>query len=393
MVKLNQSLFSLAAAAAIVVALPAVAADSTGVSKDTIKVGVPGPFSGNASSYSKAEVGLDAFYQYINDQGGIHGRKIEVIRADTGCNEAKGIAAAKKLVYEDKVFMIHGNSCSGVALAMKPTIVEAKIPWIVAHAVNQNIAQPVNPYIFHVVPSSYDAGVAMTKFALSRPTPPKIAIVSHSNEWAKGYREPAIDYLKEHKLSPVLNLTMERGSTDATPQVLKIKNSDADFVFAILYEPETAVLLRDAKKYGLTVPILGGYGTDLENTLKRVGDAAAVKNYYVLHMFVDTLDSPALQKWGKIIHKYYPDEPLTAFSYVSIGSGIAAVEALKAAGPDLTREKFIAAMGKIRDFSTGVLASNVTFTPQSHEGARDSAVAGFVDGKPTVFKAWGKKFH
>lgn len=50
-------------------------------------------------------------------------------------------------------------------------------------------------------------------------------------------------------------------------------------------------------------------------------------------------------------------------------------------------------MGKIRDFSTGVLASNVTFTPQSHEGARDSAVAGFVDGKPTVFKAWGKKFH
>jgi len=95
--------------------MQALAGDTTGVTKDTIKIGIMGPFTGNASTYSNAEMGLMAFYKQINDQGGIHGRKIEVVREDTACSEAKGIAAAKKLIYQDKVFMLHGNSCSGVA--------------------------------------------------------------------------------------------------------------------------------------------------------------------------------------------------------------------------------------------------------------------------------------
>lgn len=378
-------------AAALWLAMSAAAAgDTTGVTADTITVGVPGPFTGNASSYSKAQIGIHAFYRWINDQGGIHGRRIEVIRADTACDEAKGIAATKKLIYQDKVFMIHGNSCSGVALAMKPTVVEAKIPWVVAHAVNHNISQPVNPYIFHAVPTSYDAGVAMAKFALSMPKPPKIAVIAHSNEWAKGYQDPAVAYLKQHNVEPLLTETMERGSTVATPQVLKIKNSDANFVMAILYEAETAIFLRDAHKYGLNLPVLGGYGTDLENTLTRVGSLEPVKNYHVLHMFVGTLESPPMQKWGDIIKKYYPDETLTAFSFASIGSAVAVVKGLKAAGRDLTREKFIEEMNKIRDFDTGVLASRVTFTPNDHQGAKDSAVAGFMDGKAAIFKSWGQ---
>ena len=81
------------------------------------------------------------------------------------------------------------------------------------------------------------------------------------------------------------------------------------------------------------------------------------------------------------------------FSFVGLGSAIVTVEALKRAGRDLTREKFIAEMEKLRNFKTGVLAGPVTFTPQDHQGAKSSAVAAFVDGKPTLFRSWGKQLN
>lgn len=110
-------------------------------------------------------------------------------------------------------------------------------------------------------------------------------------------------------------------------------------------------------------------------------------------MFLGTLDSPVMKKWGDLIHKYYPNEQLTGFSFVGIGSAVVTVEALKRAGRDLTREKFIAEMDKMKDFKTGILAGGVTFTPQDHHGVKTSAAAGFVDGKPTLFESWGKRLN
>ncbi len=88
--------------------------ETTGLTDTTIKVGVMGPFTGNASSYSKSQIGLIAYFKNINDQGGINGRKFEIVQEDTACAPAKGIAAAKKLVYQDEVFYLHGYYCRGV---------------------------------------------------------------------------------------------------------------------------------------------------------------------------------------------------------------------------------------------------------------------------------------
>lgn len=378
--------------AGLATAAQAIAADTTGVTDTTIKIGLPGPFTGNASSYSKSQIGMHAYYRSVNDAGGIHGRKLEIIEVDDACSEVKGITAVKNLIYEQKVFLINGISCSGVGLAIKPMVIEAKVPFVINQAVNQNISQPVSPYIFHAVPTSYDAGASIVDFIKSNPKLKNIAIVSHTNEWGMGYKTPQLEYMeKKYNMKPMLDLAMERGSTDATPQVLKIRSSGIDAIILNLYEAETAIFLRDAAKYGLKLPVLSGYATDLENTLKRVGSLEPVKNYHVLHMFVGTLDSPEMAKWGAIIKKYYPNEELTAFSFVGLGSAIVTVEALKRAGRDLTREKFIAEMEKLHNFKTGVLAGPVTFTPEDHQGAKTSAVATFVDGKPTLFRSWGKQ--
>jgi branched-chain amino acid transport system substrate-binding protein len=382
---------SLAAmAAGLLFAAPASADDTTGITDTTIKIGIMGPFTGNASSYSKAEIGLDAFYKWITDQGGIHGRKIVTILEDYACNEAKGIAAAKKLIHQDQVFMLHGNSCSAVAMAIKPTVVEAGLPWVVAHAVNEKISSPPTKNIFHGVPVGGTYGIVMGKFAMSKPGVKTVAVIQHSNDWANSYCTPAKQYLASQGIKPAVEVAFERGQTDSTPQVLQIRQAKPDFIFACLYEAETAIFLNDLKKYGINAPVMGTAGTDLENTLKRIGDLETVKNYFVPHNYVDNTEGPRMKKWNDIILKYYPNETVTGFSAISIGSGVAVVEALKRIGRDLTREKFLAEMDKIRDFETGVLSGPITWTPNDRDGVKAAAVAGFVDGKPTVLKAWGQ---
>lgn len=381
-----------AAAGLMALTAPALAADTTGLTDTTIKVGVMGPFSGNASSYSKTQIGLMAYFKHINDQGGIHGRKFEIVQEDTACEPAKGIAAAKKLLFQDEVFYLHGNSCSGVAIAVKPTVAPTGAPWIVAHAVNPKISMPVTEKknIFHGVPAGPAYGTTMGKFVMSKPAAKRIGVITHTNDWAKSYCDPALEYMKSQGIEPVVNLAMERGQTDSTAQVLKLKQANLDFILGCLYEAETVIFLRDAKKYRLDVPVMGTAGTDLENTLARLGDKDAVKNYFVLHAFVDKVDGPKMKKWNDIILKYYPNETITGFSAISMASGVAAVEALKAAGKDLTREKFIAELEKIRDLETGILACEMTWTPTDRHGCKKSAVAGFVDGKPAVLSSWGK---
>lgn len=383
---------SLAVFAAVTVLAGSVvnADDTTGITDTTIKVGIMGPFTGNASSYSKAEIGLDAYYKWVNDNGGINGRKIETILEDTGCNEAKEIAAAKKLIYQDHVFMLHGNSCSAVAMAIKPTVVEAGLPWIVAHAVDDKISSPPTKNIFHGVPIGKTYGTAMGEFIATKPGLKTVAVIQHSNEWANSYCVPAKQFLASKGIKPVVEVTLERGQTDATPQVLQIREAKPDFIIACLYEAETAIFLKDLYKYGVHTPVMGAAGTDLENTLKRVGDLKIVANYFVPHPFVDNIDGPRMQKWNDIIHKYYPKEAITSFSAISIGSGVAVVEALKRAGRNLTREKFIAELDKIKDFDTGVLSAKITWSPTDRAGVNSTAIAGFVNGKPTVLKSWGK---
>ena len=366
--------------------------ETTGLTDTTIKVGVMGPFTGNASSYSKTQIGLMAYFKHINDQGGINGRKFEIVQEDTACAPAKGIAAAKKLVHQDKVFYLHGNSCSGVAMAVKPTVAPTGIPWIIAHAVNPKITMPVNEKksIFHGVPAGPAYGSTMGKFVMSKPGVKRIAMVAHTNDWAKAYCDPAIEVIKASGGEIIEELALERGQTDATAQVLKLKQAKPDFILGCLYEAETVIFLRDAKKYGVRIPVMGTAGTDLENTLERLGDPDAVKDYYVLHAFVDKVDGPKMKKWNDIILKYYPNETITGFSAVSMASGVAAVKALKAAGRDLTRSKFIAELDNIKGLKTGILACDITWSSTDRHGCKKSAVAGFVDGKPTVLSAWEK---
>lgn len=369
-----------------------IAGETTGVTKDTIRIGIFGPMTGAAAVFGKAIFGVEALYRDVNDHGGIYGRKIELFREDSACDPAKGIAAIKKLISQDQVFAINGGLCSNVVIAAKPDIIKEGIPYMVAGAGSSAIAEPLSPTIFQ--PTTPTAGTTrdMIDFAISKPGTTKIAIVSHSDDWGKSNHDPAVEYLKKrYNLNFVLDLTMERGSTDATPQLLRIKNSDAQVIVAMLYPAETAIFVRDAFKFGIKLPIIGHSAVSLTDTRDRVGNPAALQNFFLGYHLAYATDAPEMKKWTDLIHKYYPNERVENFSFLGMGGTLVMIEALKKAGPDLTRSKLIAALNSVRDFDTHIQARPITFTPDDHVGEKNAAMATLKNGKFTVVKKWQDK--
>ena len=228
---------------------------------------------------------------------------------------------------------------------------------------------------------------------LSKEGTRKIGVIAHTNEWSRGYRDPMVAYLKEKGLAPTIEVTLERGQSDATAQVLRLKEAGLDFVVAILYEPEIVVFLRDGYKLGLNVPKLGALGADYVNTEKRLGAREPMQGYYQIFQYKDLMDGPGMKEARAIIEPRLPaGEKLTDFSFYGPGSSVAVVHVLQKIGRDLTREKFIAEMEQLKDFDTGMLAGKLNYSATNHQGATQLYTIGYDEsGKIVVLEAWGRK--
>ena len=365
--------------------LTAARADDKGISPSSIKIGMFAPLTGPVAFAAKVAFGAAAVYRDINDRGGINGRKIELIMEDDACDPNKGIAAVKKLMAQDQVFMIHGGWCSNVVLAAKPELLRDQTqPYVVLGAAAAAISTPIEKNIFHPVATTDTVAKGMVEFVLSGAAVKRVAIISHWDEWGKSQLEPALAALKAHGIEPVETVYFERGGTDATSQSLKLRNSKPDAVLAILYPAELAIYLRDAYKYGINAPTIGTQGVSIEDTAKRIGIAAAVRNLYVFYPLSDTIGSDRLKPWVDMIKKYYPNEPIDTVSFIGLGGALANIEVLKRLGKDVTREGFLREMDKLKNFDTGVQASPLTFTFDNHAGISAGKWIYLDNGVPTI---------
>ncbi len=357
-------------------------AEEVGITDDTIKIGMFGPLTGTTSIYGyPINNGAIAVYNQANDDGGIHGRKIQVIHEDDGCDPAKARAAVKKLIYSDKVFMIHGGNCSAAVFAARDEFINAEVPFMVMAAAGAQISAPVSRYIFTTTTTAQVNGTVMLNFAKSIPGVKTIAIVKHANEWADTSAAPVMEGYEEAGLELVAQAQLDSRATDATTQVLSIKAANPDLTLLVLYPGEAAVFLRDAKKYGLSSKFLASAATlDMIDLSNRAGGLDGMEVYTVSYLS-DSDSSDAMTPYSELFTKYFPTDKVVSLNYSGMSGAITVVDALKRAGPDLTRDAFIAALEATRDGDAGPAACRVTFTPDDHQGCKTGTVWTLLNGE------------
>jgi branched-chain amino acid transport system substrate-binding protein len=351
-------------------------AQEVGVTDTTIKIGMFGPLTGAVSIYGyPINNGAIAIYRDINDKGGIHGRKIEIVHEDGACDPAKTRAAVKKLIEQDKVFAVHGGSCSGAVNAAKEEFVTGKVPFMVMAATLDAISDPPNRYVFTTtLPGSGDGGVIIN-FAKTMPNVKKIAIVRHQDDWANAKMKNILAGYQAAGMQLVADEQLARNANDATAQVLKVKSGNPDATIFVLYPAESAVFLRDAEKYGLKGPFLGTNSVmDLLDLRERTGSKTAANNVYVSAFLKGYIGDPALESWTALYRKQFPNDKVQSLSFYGMSGALTYVEALRRAGRDLTREKFLTALESVKDGEAGPAFCKVNFDATRRQGCLDGTM-------------------
>jgi branched-chain amino acid transport system substrate-binding protein len=357
---------ALVAALVIAGGLEASAAEP-GLTADSIKIGSFGALTGPGYLYGKLPMnGVEVVFDEINAAGGIHGRKLQLVREDDRCDAASAIGAIQKLVHQDQVFALIGGGCSNATFAAREAIETAKIPTLIFASVHDGITQPPAPNIYSTALTSSIESEAQILFAQQQGAK-RLAMISMKDAWGRARYQPLMEILKAKGITLVADEELSPDANDATAQVLRLKATNADTVIMVLYPKPAAVYIRDAQKLGFKPLNIGQSGiADPAAFEEQVGVPGATQTFRTISQVKYTPEDPAMDKWRKLVEAKFPGDRLSVYNLFGIGSAQVLVEALKRAGPDLTREKLQAALATIKDFKTDVHPGPVTCSERDH---------------------------
>jgi len=377
----------LAAAAAALSITTARAQTDPGVTEQSIKIGMFSPLSGNSMAYGFDVVNAaKMYYDKINQEGGIHGRKVELVIEDSRCNANDLLAAVKKLTEQDKVFALNGGSCSAAVVGAREYVERAQIPLIMLNASGDGALYPPSKYIYGAFSiSQYAVGGSMVQFGVEYLKGKKIGYVNHDDAYGGWNLEAARLQAKQAGASLVVQ-SINPNITDVTAPMLRIRAADPDVLLLVTYARPVSLIVKKAHELGWKKPIvISVTGTaDIKQLVANVGNEAAFANVYLQEVMRDIAGGEKIRWVYDMYEKYYPDlaaRPGYPQAYMAYGipSAMAVVKALQAAGPELTREKFLEAMSHT-NFDSGVMAGPIVFSPTDH-AAHKSAIYLKFDGK------------
>lgn len=377
----------LVAVAATLAALCARAETPPGLTDKTIRIGMFGPLSGNSMAYGFDVINAaKMYYDKVNKEGGIHGRKIELVVEDDRCNANDLLAAVKKLTEQDKVFLLNGGSCSGPVVGAREYVERAQVPLVMLNASGDGALYPPSKYIYGAFSISQPAvGGSIVQFATEHLKARKIGYINHDDAYG-GWNLKGAEFQSKQVGASLQVQSINPNITDVTAPMLKIRAGNPDVLVIATYARPVSLLVKKAHELGWTKPIvIAVNGTaDLKQLVENVGGQDALKNVYLQEVMLDVPGGAKLQWVYDMYKAYYPElaakpgHPQTYMPY-GIPSAMAVVNALKAAGPQPTREKFLDAMAQTR-FDSKVMAGPITLTQADH-AAQKSAIYLKFDGQ------------
>ncbi len=278
---------------------------STAWSQDIVIPNIIELSGGGATVGAMWKNGSTMAVEEINAKGGILGRKVRLEFVDTASDPGKARAAVQRAL-DEKPIAIFGPIYSGSVSATLKLTAEAEVPQIMGGEAGPLTGQG-SKYIFR---TSFGQNVSMPKIAnyLRDGVKAKsVAVVFVNNDFGKGGSDAIVKELGARDIKVVANISTEAGQADFAADVIKAKAANADAVFVYLNEEESARFLREAKKQGLTKPMIGETTLLGQKVIELAGDAAnGVKGHVGL-----TVDAPipAIQEFGRKYEAKFKSKP------------------------------------------------------------------------------------
>lgn len=249
----------------------------TKTDSETIKIAAIHSTSGGASPLG--EPGMETLKMLVdmkNKEGGINGKKIELITYDDKSDQNEAVLAMKKAITQDKVSAVIGGTISGNALAMLPLAEQNKVPFVVTAASSQIYKKEdgsAREYVFKVSP---DDGHAVEKILqyLQAEGLTKVAWLNVANNYGTGGHTEFQKRAKEYGVEAVIEDEFEVTVKDAKPMLTRVKKANPQAIIVWGTVQETAVVVKNIRELGIELPIIGSHGISSEQMFELAGDAA-----------------------------------------------------------------------------------------------------------------------
>lgn len=367
--KRNSILVCLLALAAFPVTTPISAQQVRGVTDTEILIGQTGPQTGPAAAWGAVARGSGLFFKGLNDEGGIHGRKIRYFLRDDSYQPAKAKAIGIELVEQVGVFGMVGCVGVGPGMSVRDYYTENKVLMVSFGCSGvTNWIHPFNRYIFPIYPLYIDEAYALARYFHEQLKITKVAVFYQNDDYGKQGLEGVERYEKEKNLKLAASVSAEVTDRDLSSHALKLKDSGAEAVIMWAMPTHGALLLAECAKIGFK-PQWGTSSTLSDGALML----QITKGLWagMVHSFFGELpdsNHPLMVKYRAWHKKYEPDERWGVFYWAGMAFAEPLAEGLKRAGKNVTPETFIRAMETLREWrGTG---SPITFTPTDHQGAK-----------------------
>ena len=340
-----------------------------GVTDTEIKLGSHFALSQSpAAAYAPIIFGMRAYFDYVNDQGGVNGRKITFIIGDDHYNPPDALEVVRKLVEQDNVLAIVGGLGEASHSAVYKYLEERGVPDLFITAGLLKWSEPVVKTRFAGSVDFVTEGRMLGKYAVDNYPGAKLGLLLQNDEMGVDSEKGLNMALEGSDVEVVAKEMYEAINFDATAQTQRLRNAGAEVVIAFAIPPQAASLVKTARET-LTwdVPILvsGIAVSEIFVDLAGAENAEGVVSIVMGHQIYET-DQPGIQKHIEIMQEYGGGVAPSNFSLYGNAMGELTVEGLKRAGRDLTRESLVEAIESIRGWYCSGCVVPVNFSPTDH---------------------------
>jgi branched-chain amino acid transport system substrate-binding protein len=369
---IRRSFAAAAMAAALATAMPVIAADE-------IKIGLVTALSGQSARAGEAITrGISIAIDELNAAGGVLGRKFVLVSRDDEATPAKGVTAARELVFNEKVTVLFGGLDTPVSMAIVPIMNQAKVPymgpWAAGTAITRNGANP--NYVFRVSAVDELVDKAILQYAQKTFNTKKPGLILVNNPWGESNEKGLRAAMDAKGVKPAGIEKFEGNDIDVVPQLTRLKQGGADALFLVGNVGPSSQVVKSLDRMGWKVPIISHWGPAGGRFTELAGPSAKDVHFVQTYSFFGT-QTPVGAKVMKLLMAKYPDVkgPGDVTPAVGVANAYDAMHlvalAIKNAGAtegDKVREGFL----KIASYDGLIKKYNKPFSEDNHDAVSEN---------------------
>ena len=333
--------------------------------------------------------GSNMYFQYINDQGGVHGRSIKMLIEDHQYNPQKAVAATKKLVEKDQVFCLFQILGTSPCEAIRPILSETGTP-LIAPATNSgtmsDLSREAGDLIFHT-DTGYDRqGEILVDYILNQNSDAKIGIVYQDDDYGENVLEGIARAEAEHEIT-VQKESYQRGAIDFKGQTMNLlKGGCTDVIIAgIVREPVTVMKTAEAMNYK---PNFFGTGPTVDARVGKLAGSAGEGFTATYWANMWNSDAPGPILYRELCEKYDIPEPyIGLYHYYGFATAQLLVEGLERAGRNPTRKSLVRGLETLKNWDVGSFPP-ITYGRNDHAGVDKVQLVQMQNGEQVVITDW-----